>query len=261
MIEMLSPPSPLGLFETILAIRGHCVLEAHHVERLRSSAECLGLPTPSPVQVSEFIRESAALIGHLDEGVVRCNWFTESEDPGDASRWKLEASSGRLPALVSTRRESGRVIMLDRSFVRAMPRFKMIGDPARSLATHAIQRMGADEGLYIDSSGNILEGASTNVFAVDGAKLRTPPVAAGLLPGTVRAWVIANGADAGYEVEEAPLRREDLLRGSFLTSSLTPIAAVRSVDGIATKGLDKRYQELVRLFESSADGAADRSSR
>lgn len=253
---MLSPPSPFGLFETVLAVRGQCVLEAEHAERLSSAAACLGLPAAPTERVSEFLREAAALIAHLDEGVVRCSWFTDSDDLGEEKRWKLQASSGRLPAGVVTRRESGRVVMLDHSFARSMPHFKTIGEPSRSLAMHVISRSDADEGLYVDLDGCILEGVSTNVFAVDGSTLKTPPLSAGLLPGIMRGWVLANAGTAGYEVEEGSLHRDDLLRGSFLTSSLTPIAAIQTIDGVATAPLHERFQELVRLFDSSAGGGA-----
>lgn len=256
---MHSPPSPFGIFETILAIRGHCLLEAHHVERLVTGADCMGLPSPSPIQVSEFVREAAALIAHLDEGVVRCNWYTDSVDPRDASRWKLEASSGRLPAGVTSRRESGRVILLDRSFVRSMPHFKMIGEPSRTLSTHAILRRGVDEGLYVDATGSILEGVSTNVFAAEGSTLKTPPVSAGLLPGILRTWVVEHAEAAGYDIEETPIRGEDLLRGSFLTSSLTPIAEIREVNGSASARLDPRFHRLVELFLTRTGDSLSRS--
>ena len=128
-----------------------------------------------------------------------------------------------------------------------MPGFKTVGDAARMLARREAAHRNADEALFSDRNGRVLEGASTNIFASSGDVLRTPP-AGGILPGTVRAWVIQNAPLAGFRVEEAPLTEEDLLGGSFLTSSLTPLAPIRSVNGQRSAPLGKRYLALNEAF-------------
>ena len=107
---------------------------------------------------------------------------------------------------------------------------------------------GADEGFFTTDTGAILEGTSTNIFAIDGNVLSTPPVSAGLLPGIVREWVLRNAEAAELTVTTRSLDREDLLAGSFMTSSLTLLAPVRSVDGHPARDPGDRVRELSRLF-------------
>ena len=52
------------------------------------------------------------------------------------------------------------------------------------LATREARRAGAVEALIVDSQGRVLEGTSSNVFAVAGGRLLTPPEELGILPGT-----------------------------------------------------------------------------
>jgi branched-subunit amino acid aminotransferase/4-amino-4-deoxychorismate lyase len=97
--------------------------------------------------------------------------------------------------------------------------------------------------------GRVLEGTATNVFAVDGDTLLTPPVEAGILPGIVRAWVIENASRAGWSVKARLLGRDDLLGGSFLTGSLTCLAPIQSVDGQTAQAAGERFDQLAGLFE------------
>lgn len=64
---------------------------------------------------------------------------------------------------------------------------------------------GVDEALFLNETGEVCEGAITNVFVQRGERLLTPPRAAGLLPGILRQELLTMG-----RAVEAPLRREDL---------------------------------------------------
>lgn len=66
-------------------------------------------------------------------------------------------------------------------------------------------RPGYDEVILWNTSGEITEGTTTNVVLEIGGRKVTPPVDAGLLPGTFRAHLLAAG-----EIEEAPVRVEQL---------------------------------------------------
>lgn len=54
-------------------------------------------------------------------------------------------------------------------------------------------RMGADEVLFLNERDEVCEGARCNVFLARGGVLLTPPLDCGLLPGTLRAHLIAIG--------------------------------------------------------------------
>jgi para-aminobenzoate synthetase/4-amino-4-deoxychorismate lyase len=87
---------------------------------------------------------------------------------------------------------------------------------------------GAWETVYIDADGYLTEGSFTSIFVpgADGV-LRTPPLTCGILPGVLRAELIASG-----RAVEAELRPEDLSDGFFLGNALRGlVSAVTVADG------------------------------
>lgn len=75
----------------------------------------------------------------------------------------------------------------------------------------ALEQGGTYEVLMTDAAGYLTEGCFSNIFVERGERLVTPPLSRGLLPGVLRASLIALG-----EVEEADLRPYDLERGFFI---------------------------------------------
>jgi para-aminobenzoate synthetase/4-amino-4-deoxychorismate lyase len=58
---------------------------------------------------------------------------------------------------------------------------------------HAHDRLGLDEVVFLNERGELTEGSFTNLFIEQGGICLTPPLASGLLPGTLRAELIAHG--------------------------------------------------------------------
>jgi len=58
---------------------------------------------------------------------------------------------------------------------------------------HYSETVGADEVLYLNERGELAEGSRTNIFVERNGMLITPPLPAGLLPGVLRAELIASG--------------------------------------------------------------------
>jgi branched-chain amino acid aminotransferase len=102
-------------------------------------------------------------------------------------------------------------------------------------------RHGYVEGIALDVSGNLSEGAGENLFLVRDGIIYTTPLSAAILPGITRDTVIALAKDLKLEVREENMPRELLYLADevFLTGTATEIAAVRSVDGM-TVGEGKR---------------------
>ncbi|MGN6517292.1 MAG: aminodeoxychorismate synthase component I [Rhizomicrobium sp.] len=67
------------------------------------------------------------------------------------------------------------------------------------------QARGCDELLFINEHGRLTEGSRTNIFVRKNGKLFTPPLSEGVLPGCLRAELIADG-----RCEEALLHPRDL---------------------------------------------------
>ena len=84
-----------------------------------------------------------------------------------------------------------------------------------------------------DRDGHVAEGSTSNIFAVTGGAVRTPPLETGILDGITRGRVLALCGRAGIPVREEPLLPDDL-RGAdeaFLTASIRGVLPIRSVDG------------------------------
>ncbi|MBB5221775.1 4-amino-4-deoxychorismate lyase [Amaricoccus macauensis] len=80
-----------------------------------------------------------------------------------------------------------------------------------------------DEALLLNERGEICEGTITTVFADLGGGLLTPPLACGLLPGILRARLLATGA-----ARESVLRPSDLAGARlFIGNSLRGLVSAR----------------------------------
>jgi len=83
---------------------------------------------------------------------------------------------------------------------------------------------GAVEVVFVDAPGFVTEGSWSNVFVERDGQLLTPPLALGLLPGVLRAELIAKG-----RAVESHLRLADLADGFFIGNSLRGLIPARLV--------------------------------
>ncbi|MFN2239184.1 MAG: aminotransferase class IV [Thermoanaerobaculia bacterium] len=238
----------VGLFETMLVVRGRVTLERVHFERMAAGARQLAIPEPEESRWESAIRSALRFHSGAEELAIRCTYL-DSEPNGSLPSWTIIARAFEIPPVTMRRRRRGRVVLLPSSIQRAMPQLKSISHLASVVGLRHAEEAGANEGLFTTAEGRVLEGTATNVFAIEGDTLLTPPVEAGILPGIVRGWVIENAPRVGWTVRTRPLGRDDLLGGSFLTSSLTCLAAIRSVEGQAAQSAGERFDQLVWLFE------------
>jgi len=214
-----------GLFETMLAIGGGVVQREEHFARLARSARELGLPEPDE---EEFRAAVAGAERSEEEMAVRCIYENA----------RFTATAGPIPIVTLHRRDGAHVVTLDRGVVRDRPSHKLTS----YLTSRPAIPAGANEALFVDGRGHILEGTTTNIFAVAGETLITAHDA--VLPGIVRAWVIEHATKV---IERRPTVAE-LRAGSFLTSSLTPLAPLVTLDGVACKPPGSVFEELRRKY-------------
>ena len=93
---------------------------------------------------------------------------------------------------------------------------------------------GYSEGIALDKTGYISEGAGENVFVIRDGKIVTPPLGTSVLPGITRDAVLTIAADLGIPVIEQVIPRELLYIADevFFTGTAAEISPVRSVDRI-----------------------------
>ncbi|MEG3087596.1 aminodeoxychorismate synthase component I [Sphingomonas sp. PB4P5] len=85
----------------------------------------------------------------------------------------------------------------------------------RAFYDDARRRAGTAEVLFVDAQGFLTEGSFTNIFVERDGVLLTPPLARGLLPGVLRAELLATG-----QAIEADLSPSDLSAGFLLGNAL-----------------------------------------
>lgn len=118
------------------------------------------------------------------------------------------------------------------------------------LMTMEAKENGFHEGIGLDVTGYVAEGAGENVFLVIDNVIYTPPTASSILAGITRRCVITLAKMLGYEVRQQAIAREMLYTAGemFLTGTAAEITPVRSVDrlpvGDGTRGpVTRQIQE------------------
>ncbi|MGH8809645.1 MAG: aminotransferase class IV, partial [Noviherbaspirillum sp.] len=91
---------------------------------------------------------------------------------------------------------------------------------------------GSAEAILI-RNGRVTEGAASNVFIVQGGRVRTPPKDNSLLPGITRDLVVELLRDGGIACLEEKISRRELVAADeiWITSSMMGIAPVTRLDG------------------------------
>ena len=188
-------PQMFELFETMRASRDGCPLLARHLLRLQSSANYFGLP--------------------FDEAVIRTQIREACEELGEGDH-RLRLTLGENGASVHAAAllplvEPVRVLLADapmRSddlFLRHKTTVRQIYDAAWREA----EQQGAFDTLFFNERGELTEGGRCSVFLRLDGRWFTPPLAAGVLPGVMRAVLLD---DPAWGASERRLRRGDLLR-------------------------------------------------
>jgi len=241
-----------GLFETLRVYDGRPYLWHRHLERMVVAAAELGFPVPpAPERLAaalaellhaESLTEAAARIT-LTRGVPGVR-------PGRPGVWiDVEPIEGRLWA--GTRTGKARVLFSLRPFAQSpLGAYKTTSRLAYHLAREEARSARADEALLVTKQGEVLEGTSSNLFAVLHDGLVTPPLASYVLPGVTRARVIELCRELGIEVRERPIPIDELAaaRELFLTSSLQEVVPVvrLGVRPVPEATLGRRLREAYR---------------
>jgi branched-subunit amino acid aminotransferase/4-amino-4-deoxychorismate lyase len=228
-----------AVFETVRLYEGHPFLWQRHRKRLQHSLDRLGLPHPE-TKLEDAIEE-LSLACRLSDAAVR---ITVTRGVGEG----LIPPEGLSPTILLTARTVPEDLATQRASGVAVIRLPF-GNGGQSVVTGhkttsyaaAIQgrlqaaRTGAYEAIYVEADGRISEATTSNVFAVFGRTLHTPPLEAGCLPGITRQIILELAQRANLRVREAPIEAARLDRASeiFLTGSVIEVLPVSILDGTA----------------------------
>lgn len=224
-----------GVFETMRAYGGACFALEEHLARLAASCALMRLAVPEglPAIIDDVLQANG-----LSDAAVR---ITVTRGPGGRGASPSGAGPPTLVVhalpIVERPEAWGRGLRLatTRRHHAALPGAKTVDYAANVVARIEAEEASADEALFVDAAGRIIEATQANVFALFGRELVTPPLESGCLPGVTRAALLRLAPSLGLTPSERALRLEDLLLAdeAMLSASVLEVAPVVSLDGAA----------------------------
>jgi len=214
-------PRAFGVFDTLLAEDGLRWFEDRHLARLAAACRHFAIPAFERLDVAAEVARYHARLG-AGPMLIRT---TLRRDPGSgATSIVVDA---RAPRVVPA---EGAELLLVPAEPDPLGAWKTTRRLARVLAGEQAEAAGGFDALLVLPGGEVVEAARGNLFALVDGRVRTPPLAAGCLPGVVRGLLLESLEGA---VEER-LALDDLRRASevWLTSSGVRVAPVRAIRGL-----------------------------
>jgi branched-chain amino acid aminotransferase len=254
-----------SVYETIGTAYGRLFATRDHLIRLERSAERIGLRCPPRTEIERAIAQTVEAAGNPESRVrvILTRGAGKLDlDPGSVDDTQLIVIVHPLGAPTPEMYAKGvavAIVTITRNSPRAIDPAVKSGNYLNNVLAlgEARRRTGAYEAILCADDGWIAEGASSNIFAVRGGQVWTPPPEVGILDGITRAKVIDL-----CRAHELPLveRRfsPDELRGAdeaFITSATRAVLPVTVVDqkpvgagvpGPITRRLMALYDELAR---------------
>jgi len=205
-----------GAFEMLKLYRGKPFGMADHMDRLDRSAAGIFLEYDRPA----FEREIAALI--------------EAVGPHDAALRLVLSRGGRRIAIIEALPDFQHGLTL--SSVRYQPTIVLTGLKTLSYggnmrSTRLAQHDGANDALWVNPEGDVLEAPTSTIFWVDGdGNLHTPELDAGVLASITRERIMR----LVPVTEDERCKLTDVLGANevFLASSLREVQGVSMLDGL-----------------------------
>ena len=223
-----------GLFETIRADTGRPFLLPEHLKRMRNGLRTLGLALPADFDNTATIISDLLNINQLSQSnavikLICSPAVTEKPNLSQRSATCLIIKADDLDlSAIKIRQQGIRAQLLPwrRDCNNPLLSLKSLSYLENRYALQVAKQQGFTEGIFLNQNGELCEGTFSNLFLVRGDRLLTPPLTAGILPGTTRAFILEKAPMAGIEVCETPLFPDDLktCNGAFLTSSLMHLA-------------------------------------
>jgi branched-chain amino acid aminotransferase len=226
-----------SVYDVIRSANRRPFMMAEHLDRLRASGALIYLDLPWSDD------EIAARIALLHEklGDVEAYFrIVATRGPGplalvptgcdDPGLYIIARELMTYPEALYSEGCSVRVVSRQRNSQQALdPRAKTGNYLNNMLGLVEAQRDGADDALFLNADGDLTEATTSNLWVVEGQRVVTPPLGAGLLAGITRDWLFATSET----VTEETVSRDRLVAADevFLTGTVKGVMPVTRVDG------------------------------
>jgi D-alanine transaminase len=229
-----------GVYEVCEVKGGRLVDERRHMARLERSLGELRMSLPMSLKALGMVLRETLRRNRVRDGIVYLQVTR-----GVARRDFPLPPNGTMPAMVVTARnlDMGKVDALAGEGIAVITvpdnrwdrvDIKTVGLLPNVLAKQQARDSGAREAWFVDSAGQVTEGASSNAWIVTMAgKVVTRPADHGLLRGITRTVLLDVIRAQGLQLEERPFSVEEAYaaREAFVTSASQTVMPVVRIDG------------------------------
>jgi len=246
-----------GIFETMHVREGVPWLLAEHLDRMGRSAERLALPLPPRADLLELVGQACAAWPADREGALRLVCTRGPEDGGPVTVYATVAAVAEATRRARAAGVAVRTATLGvPADVRHSAPWLLGGTKTLSYAVNMAsqrwaQSVGADDVLWLSVEGYALEAPTSTLVWRDGGALCTVPAEpTGILIGTTGHWLLDHADELGLASRERMVTPDELtaVDGVWLLSSVRGVAAVRTLDGAATRTHEKETARLRDLL-------------
>ncbi|SHJ71557.1 aminotransferase class IV [Parasporobacterium paucivorans] len=201
----------LGLFETIAVKENRCEFLTEHMERMNKSLKYLGISKDvSSQEILEYVDKNPMKNGVLKVMASQENFIVI---PRENTYTKEQYKKGFVLGFSEVARNE----------TSPLTYMKTLNYGDNIMEKRRAKEKGWDEPVFLNTQGQICEGATTNLFFVKKGRIYTPPVSCGMLNGIIRNYVVDT-----YDVIEQIIYPEELdsFEEVFVTNSLLGVMPV-----------------------------------
>jgi D-alanine transaminase len=253
-----------GVYEVIAVKTGRLIDEELHYDRLDRSLNELHISSPCSRRSLRVILQQVLRRNGIRNGIVylqatrgiapRNHAFPSSSTPSS-----LVVTASRLlppsPRVV----EEGVAVICVPETRWARRDIKSISLLPNILAKQQALKADSYEAWFVDESGMVTEGSSTNAWiVVDGQEVVTRPLGPDILAGITRHSLLKAAKLANIRITERPFTVEEAVSAqeAFITSTTSLVLPVVSIDGTTigdgtpgpvSRALLRAYQEYVAV--------------
>lgn len=233
-------PEGNGIFETLKTFRGTAFALSRHIARATRSASILGMSIPSEEQIRDGVAGVLSKTpSSLEFGRLRISFHASGEFELLHETYHPWTSAARLTLLDRPINESAPLIGL-----KTLPYSENIG------CLQEAQASGFDDGIRFNFSGEVCEGAVTNLLLKIGGQWVTPHVGSGCLPGITRELALQ-----WLDIQEAIVPRQELrnVESMYLLSSLKEAQPVAFLGATPLEIDTEIRRELLQRMAKNVD--------
>ncbi|MFH1996455.1 MAG: branched-chain-amino-acid transaminase [Candidatus Omnitrophota bacterium] len=255
-----------GVFETMRSYDGAVFALSDHLRRFFTAARVVSIRVPYTKNEIKRVVYRALKKNGLKSAYVRLSLSRGPKKPGFPIDPKAKPTIVLIaedfkpyPAKFYEEGQRCKIVAVKRAAHSILSVIKSSNYLASVLARIEATDAGFDEGILLNTDGNVCECSTSNIFICRGRSVVTPAIASGALPGVTRENLLKIMNRLRIRRSIRNIRPEELKASDevFITNSSIEVAPVTFVDtkkigsgrpGPITKLLHEEYKNLVRTY-------------